>query len=149
MTTVKVEYGKAALFTLDSLEFGVLDTNLLGVGEVLVDVSDRVVSLSVSRGRQDALEPVRSGQASVTLRNFDGVLDPLNTASPLYPGVEQSRRARGLAIRRHRFGAADDRPPVGGGTQSSSPRRARFIHAPLSPPAPPPSSAPPPNSAPT
>ena len=91
MTTVRVEYGRAVLFTLDSAEFGVLGTNRLGVGEVLEDVSDRLVSLSVSRGRQDALEPVRSGQASVTLRNFDGALDPLNTASPLYPGVEPAR----------------------------------------------------------
>ncbi len=91
MTTVKVEYGKAVLFQLDSAAFGVLDVNLLGVGEELVDVSDRVVSLTVSRGRQDALEPVRSGQASVTLRNLDGALDPLNEDSPLSPGVEPAR----------------------------------------------------------
>jgi len=50
-----------------------------------------VVSLSVRRGRQDVLEPARSGQASVTLRNLDGELDPLNTASSLYPGVEPAR----------------------------------------------------------
>ena len=91
MTVVKVEYGKAVLFQLDSPEFGTLDVNLLGVGEELVDVSNRVVSLSVSRGRQDALEPVRSGQASVTLRNLDGALDPLNVTSPLFPGVEPAR----------------------------------------------------------
>lgn len=91
MTTVRVEYGAAILFQLNSLQFGVLGTNQLGIGEQLVDVSDRLVSLSVSRGRQDALEPVRSGQASVTFRNFDGELDPLNTASPLYPGVEPAR----------------------------------------------------------
>jgi hypothetical protein len=91
MTTIKVEYGKAVLFELDSPTFGVLDTNLLGVGETLVDITDRVVSLSVRRGRQDVLEPVRSGQASVTLRNRDGALDPLNTASPFYPGVEPAR----------------------------------------------------------
>ncbi|HEY7824153.1 MAG TPA: hypothetical protein VIG24_15030, partial [Acidimicrobiia bacterium] len=91
MTTVRVEYGKAVLFELDSAEFGVLDQNLLGVGEVLVDVSDRVVSLSVQRGRRDAIEPTRAGQASVTLRNLDGELDPLNTASALYPGVEPAR----------------------------------------------------------
>lgn len=91
MTTVKVEYGKAVLFELNSAEFSVLDTNLLGVGEVLVDVSDRVVSLSVQRGRRDAIEPTRAGQASVTLRNPDGELDPLNTASTLYPGVEPAR----------------------------------------------------------
>jgi len=91
LTTIKVEYGKAVLFELDSAQFGVLDQNLLGVGEELVDVSDRVVSLSVRRGRQDVLEPARSGQASVTLRNLDGELDPLNTASSLYPGVEPAR----------------------------------------------------------
>ena len=91
MTTVKVEYGRAILFTLDSAEFGRLDVNRLGVGEVLEDVSNRVVSLTISRGRQDALEPVRSGQASVTLRNIDGDLDPLNEDSPLFPGVEPAR----------------------------------------------------------
>jgi len=91
MTTIKVEYGKAVLFRLDSVDFGQLDINLLGIGEELVDVSDRVVSLSVTRGRQDALEPVRSGQASVTLRNLDGALDPLNENSPLFPGVEPAR----------------------------------------------------------
>ncbi|HEY7823542.1 MAG TPA: hypothetical protein VIG24_11930 [Acidimicrobiia bacterium] len=91
MTAVRVEYGKAVLFELDSAEFGVLDQNLLGVGEALVDVSDRVVSLSVQRGRRDALEPTRAGRASVTLRNRDGELDPLNTASALFPGVEPAR----------------------------------------------------------
>lgn len=91
MTVVKVEFGRAVLFELDSPEFGVLDTNFLGVGEVLEDVSNRVVSLSVSRGRQDVLEPVRSGQAQVTLRNLDGELDPLNTASTFFPGIEPAR----------------------------------------------------------
>jgi hypothetical protein len=91
VTTVKVEYGKAVLFQLDSQTFGQLDVNFLGIGEELIDVSDRLVSLSVSRGRQDALEPVRSGQATVTLRNLDGALDPLNDASPLFPGVEPAR----------------------------------------------------------
>jgi len=91
MSGLRVEYGKAVLFQLDSAEFGTLDVNLLGIGEELVDVSNRVVSLSVRRGRQDALEPVRSGQASVTLRNLDGALDPLNTGSPLFPGVEPAR----------------------------------------------------------
>lgn len=91
MTDVRVEYAKAVLFELDSAEFGVLDQNALGVGEIPVDVSNRVVSLSVRRGRQDALEPTRAGQASVTLRNLDGELDPLNTASSLFPGVEPAR----------------------------------------------------------
>lgn len=91
MSAIRVEYGKAVLFELDSAEFGVLDKNLLGIGEQFVDVSDRVVSLSVNRGRRDTLEPSRAGRASVTLRNRDGDLDPLNTSSSLYPGVEPAR----------------------------------------------------------
>lgn len=94
MTTVKVEYGKGVLFELGSPTSGILGVNFLGIGETLVDVSDRVVSLTTRRGRDDALEPVRSGRASVTLQNRDGLLDPLNTSSPLYPGVEPARTLR-------------------------------------------------------
>jgi len=91
VTTVKVEYGKGILFELGSPTNGVLGENLLGIGETFVDVSDRAVSLSVSRGRRDVLEPVSAGRASVVLQNRDGLLDPLNTASSLYPGVEPAR----------------------------------------------------------
>ena len=91
MTTVKVEYGKGILFELGSPTNGVLGTNLLGIGETFVDVSDRVVSLTVRRGRPDVLDPVRAGRANIVLQNRDGLLDPLNTSSPLYPGVEPAR----------------------------------------------------------
>lgn len=88
MTTVEVMYGKADLFLLGTSR---LDVDELGIGETLVDISDRVVSLSVSRGRSDALEPTPAGRASVTVRNRDGELDPLNVDSALYPGVEPGR----------------------------------------------------------
>jgi hypothetical protein len=91
VTTVKVEYGKGILFELGSPTNGVLGENLLGIGETFIDVSDRAVSLSVARGRRDVLEPVSAGRASVVLQNRDGLLDPLNTASSLYPGVEPAR----------------------------------------------------------
>jgi len=91
MTTVKVEYGKGILFELGSPTNGVLGTNLLGIGETFVDVSDRVVSLTVRRGRPDVLDPVRAGRANIVLQNRDGLLDPLNTSSPMYPGVEPAR----------------------------------------------------------
>jgi hypothetical protein len=91
MVDVRVTYGKAILFRLDSATSGVLDVNNLGVGETEVDISGRLVSLSVNRGRQDVLEPVRSGNATVTLRNRDGELDPLNPESSLFPGVEPAR----------------------------------------------------------
>ena len=94
MTTVKVEYGKGILFELGSPTNGVLGTNLLGIGETFVDVSDRVVSLTVRRGRPDVLDPVRAGRANIVLQNRDGLLDPLNTSSPLYPGVEPARTVK-------------------------------------------------------
>jgi hypothetical protein len=94
MTTVKVEYGKGVLFLLGSTTNGVLGTNALGIGEVLVDVSNRVDSLAVSRGRRDVLDPVVAGRSTVVLQNRDGLLDPLNTSSPLYPGVEPSRTVK-------------------------------------------------------
>lgn len=91
MIPIRINYGRGSLFQLDSAEYGVLGTNFLGIGEVPVDVSDRLVSLSISRGRQDLLEPVRAGQISITLRNEDGGLDPLNESSALFPGIEPSR----------------------------------------------------------
>lgn len=94
MTSIKVEYGKGVLFELGSATNGVLGTNLLGIGEVFVDVSDRVDSLTVRRGRSEQLEPVSAGRATVVLQNRDGLLDPLNTASALYPGVEPARTVR-------------------------------------------------------
>ena len=96
MTVAKVEIGfegpaRAVAFRLDDPVYGLLDTGTLGIGEALVDLSDRIVSLTVRRGRADDTEPSQAGRAQVTLRNRDGVLDPLNTASSLYPGVEPRR----------------------------------------------------------
>lgn len=96
MTTPKVEIGfkgpaRATAFQLDSPEYGLLDTGVLGIGEELVDLSARLVSLSIQRGRTDDTQPSQTGTASIVLRNRDGVLDPLNTASALYPGVEPRR----------------------------------------------------------
>lgn len=96
MTVAKVEIGfegpaRATAFQLDDPVYGLLDSGVLGVGEALVDLSDRLVSLQVLRGRTDDTEPSQTGRAAVVLRNRDGVLDPLNTASSLYPGVEPRR----------------------------------------------------------
>lgn len=96
MTTPKVEIGfkgpaRATAFQLDDPVYGLLDSGVLGIGVELVDLSSRLVSLSVSRGKSQSVEPFQSGRATVVLRNTDGVLDPLNTASELYPGVEPRR----------------------------------------------------------
>jgi len=78
-------------FRLDDATYGRLDSGVLGIGITLVDLSERAVSLNVRRGRQNRIDPVQAGRATVILRNNDGVLDPLNTASSLYPGVEPRR----------------------------------------------------------
>jgi len=96
VTVAKVEIGfegpaRATAFRLDDPVYGLLDSGVLGVGETLVDLSSRLVSLQVRRGRTDDTEPSQTGRAGVVLRNRDGVLDPLNAASSLYPGVEPRR----------------------------------------------------------
>lgn len=96
MTDVLVEVGflgpsLLTAFRLDDPEYGVLDEGVLGIGITLVDVSARAASVSIRRGRQNRIDPVQAGRATVILRNNDGALDPLNTASVLYPGVEPRR----------------------------------------------------------
>lgn len=96
MTVPKVEVGfvgpaRRTAFQLDDPTYGVLGTGVLGIGVQLVDLSSRLVSLQVRRGRVTPVDVVDAGRAVVVLRNDDGVLDPLNTASALYPGVEPRR----------------------------------------------------------
>ena len=114
MTVPKVEIGfegpaRATAFQLDDPTYGVLDTGVLGIGELLVDLSDRLTSISIQRGRTEDTEPAQTGRASITLRNRDGVLDPLNTASFLYPGVEPRRTVKVWADNQQVFqGFVDD-----------------------------------------
>lgn len=96
MTVPKVEIGfvgpaRRTAFQLDDPTYGLLGTGVLGIGVAFVDLSSRLVSLTIERGRSLKTEPVSSGRASITLNNRDGELDPLNTASTLYPGVEPRR----------------------------------------------------------
>lgn len=96
MTVPKLEIGfegpaRRTAFQLDDPTYGLLDSGVLGIGETLVDLTPRLLSISVRRGRADDTDPTQTGTASVVLRNRDGVLDPLNTSSSLYPGVEPRR----------------------------------------------------------
>ena len=99
MTAVKVEVGFSGpgvdqSFKLDSPTRGLLGTARLGPFDAIVDLSERVRSLSVSRGRAGLTEPVQVGRAQVILDNRDGALDPQNTASAFYPGVQPRRSVR-------------------------------------------------------
>jgi hypothetical protein len=96
VTTPRLEIGfsgpgVAETFQLDSPTRGALDSARLGPFDALVDLSDRLVSLSVDRGKQDLVSPTSAGRAQVVLRNLDGLLDPQNTASILFPGVQPRR----------------------------------------------------------
>lgn len=54
-----------------------------------VDVTNRTrQSTSIQRGRQYELDQVRSGEATATLANTDGALDPLNSSGPWYGHIQ-------------------------------------------------------------
>lgn len=114
MTVPKIEIGfegpaRRTAFQLDDLTYGRLDSGVLGIGETLVDLTSRLLSISVRRGRTDDTDPTQTGTASVILRNRDGVLDPLNTSSTLYPGVEPRRTINIYADNKQVFaGFVDD-----------------------------------------
>lgn len=54
-----------------------------------VEVTDRTRrTSSIQRGRQYELDQVRSGEATFTLANTDGSLDPVNTSGPWYGHIQ-------------------------------------------------------------
>ena len=73
-------------FQLDDSVYGLLDTGTLG-GYQLVDVTNQVLSISITRGRNRELEQFNAGTASIRFKDPNRILDPLNTASPYYPYV--------------------------------------------------------------
>jgi len=79
--------GFATPFQLNSATYGLLDTGTLG-GVQMVDVTDMVQSISITRGRNRNTEAFNAGTAQVTFYDPDRQLDPLNASSPYYPYVE-------------------------------------------------------------
>ena len=90
LVDVKVELGLNAFgfsggnFVLDSDTLGLLGTSKLS-GFAFYDVTDRVQSVSIRRGKSRQLNYFNSGSATVVLDDRDRFLDPLNTASGIYP----------------------------------------------------------------
>ena len=89
---VKVELGLNASgwsggnFVLDSDTLGLLGTSKIS-GFAFYDVTSRVQSVGVRRGRSRQLDYFNAGTATVVFKNADRALDPLNTASGLYPAI--------------------------------------------------------------
>ena len=80
-------------FTLDDAVKGKLDSvdYVLSGTEIMADLTDRCVSFTTRRGRDDWTQPFSPGSAKLLFRNIDGALDPLNTSSAYYPGITVGR----------------------------------------------------------
>jgi hypothetical protein len=100
--TLKVELGftgagsNPPFFTLDDATKGVLDspTYVLGGGEGLVNVSEYVRDVSITRGKSRELDRYEAGQASVQFNNSTRAFDPTYVAGPFYGQIVPKRRLR-------------------------------------------------------
>lgn len=63
-------------------------------GPIFYDITDKVQSVSTSRGKNRELDRYSAGNAQVTLNNEDRSFDPLNTASIFYGNIIPRRQIR-------------------------------------------------------
>jgi hypothetical protein len=112
----KVEIGfdlvgaNAPFLTLDDPTKGKLDdANYPLSGTIFYDVTDRMVEINTTRGKNRQLDLYDPGLASVTLLNNDRVFDPTYEASPFYGQIIPKRALRISAGTAFTFvGVADD-----------------------------------------
>ena len=113
---VKVELGlnlgsrDPNAFILDNDPRGKLDsvTYTLG-GDRFFDITDRLVSVETSRGKNNSLDRIDSGIASITVDNFDRKFDPLYAAGPYFGELVPRRAIRITSNNQPVFvGAIDD-----------------------------------------
>jgi hypothetical protein len=98
-------------FTLDNIESGVLDNTeyYLAGGLVFYDVTDRVRSFTISRGKSSLLTSVSAGQASIEFNNHDRAFDPRYTESPFAGNIVPRREIKIYAADELQFaGWVDD-----------------------------------------
>ena len=76
----------ADAFTIGSATLGVIGEDYIG-GVFLVDITEFVTGISISRGRTDQLQQFNAGTVSITLNNSDRRFDPINESSPYYNTV--------------------------------------------------------------
>ena len=92
-----VEIGTIRGFVLDSTEQGVLDQDTLG-GLEFVDVTDKLASVSINRGKNRDLERYSAGSLDVQFHNEDRFFDPVfGTAIDLVPRVPVRVKMDGTA----------------------------------------------------
>jgi hypothetical protein len=79
-------------FTLDDAIRGVLDnTSFTLGGELFYDITDRLTSVSIKRGKSQALDRIDAGIADISINNNDREFDPLYPNS-LYFGLLVPRK---------------------------------------------------------
>ena len=72
-------------FVLDNATRGVLDgTDFTLGGERLFDITDRLVTCQVRRGKNEALDRIDAGVVSITVDNSDRRFDPLYVDGPYF-----------------------------------------------------------------
>ena len=113
---VKVELGADLglrdpnTFILDNATRGVLDnTQFTLSGDRFFDITDRLVSVSTSRGKNQALDRIDAGQLNLVVDNFDRLFDPLYADGfyfgQLIPGKEVRISCNGFPVI---YGFVDD-----------------------------------------
>jgi hypothetical protein len=106
---VKVELGVNVgvrdpnAFILDNAIRGVLNnTQYTLSGDAFFDITDRLVSLSTARGKNQALERIDAGQLNIVVDNSDRLFDPLYEDGfffgQLIPGKELRVSCNGLPV---------------------------------------------------
>lgn len=85
------------------------DSNWTLGGTIFYDVTDRMVEISINRGKNRQLDQYDVGLATVVLQNNDRAFDPTYEASPFYGNIIPKRAIRISAGNEFTFvGVADD-----------------------------------------
>jgi hypothetical protein len=95
---VTVELGLSKSFTLDDPVAGLIGSTEFTIGGVsFEDVTSRVRSISISRGKNRDLDRFNAGSLNVEFNNTDRAFDPLFSASPFAGNIVPRRDVRVLA----------------------------------------------------
>lgn len=63
-------------------------------GTLFYDITDRVKSVTINRGKSRELDKFTTGSANITFTNQDRAFDPFYTSSPYYPDIRPRRNIR-------------------------------------------------------
>ena len=113
-TQVFIAFDLSALggpfFTLDDSIKGLLDSTLYPLaGDLFVDVTDKVKSVGIQRGKSRELDRFNAGQANVTFDNRDRTFDPFYANSPYVNQIVPKKKIRITSAGQDIFtGAIDD-----------------------------------------